>query len=213
MRKVTLIIAEDHPLVRQGIRGMLENQPNFHVVGEADNGIEALRLIEQLSPDVFIADVVMPGMTGIEVLRHSRRLNPQPRAVFLSLYDNEVYVWSALRNGASAYILKHSAAEHLVPAIRAALEGRQYLFPNLSETGLLRVNDMAGTATGKPTVELTDRERNVLNLLADGLEAPQIATRFSMQTEETNAVVNDLVQRFGLENRHDLVVMAQKRAF
>lgn len=213
MRKTTLIIAEDHPLVRRGIRGMLESQPDFHVVGEADNGIEALRLIEQLSPDVFIADVVMPGMTGIEVLRHSRRLNPQPRAVFLSLYDNEVYVWSALRNGASAYILKHSAADHLVPAIRAALEGRQYLFPNLSETGLLRVNDMAGTATGKPTVELTDRERNVLNLLADGLEAPQIATRFSMQTEETNEVVNDLVRRFGFETRHDLVVMAQKRAF
>ena len=92
MSKVTVIIAEDHPLVRRGIRGILESQPDLEVIGEADNGIEALRLIEQLSPDIFIADVVMPGMTGIEVLRHTRRLSPQPRAVFLSLYDNEVYI-------------------------------------------------------------------------------------------------------------------------
>jgi len=104
MKKVTVVIAEDHPLVRRGIRGMIESQADLEVVGEADNGIEALRMIEDLVPDVFVVDVVMPGMTGIEVLRHTQRLNPRPRAVFLSLYDNDVYVSSALRNGASAYI-------------------------------------------------------------------------------------------------------------
>ena len=129
MKKTTVVIAEDHPLVRRGIRGIIESQPDFRVIGEADNGIEALRVIEKIMPDLFVADVVMPGMTGIEVLQHSRRLNPRPKAVFLSLYDNEVYVWSAMRNGASAYILKHSAAEHLISAMRSAMAGEQYVFP------------------------------------------------------------------------------------
>lgn len=213
MSKVTVIIAEDHPLVRRGIRGILESQPDLEVIGEADNGIEALRLIEQLSPDIFIADVVMPGMTGIEVLRHTRRLSPQPRAVFLSLYDNEVYIWSAIRNGASGYILKHSAAEHLVPAIRAALMGEQYIFPSLPDASMLRVQDMA---TGTPThrhVELTDRERSIMHMLADGFQPPQIASRFSMATDETQQTVNELIGKFGTESQHDLVLLAQKRAF
>ena len=213
MRKVTLIIAEDHPLVRRGIRGMLESQPDFEVIGEADNGIEALRLIEQLSPDIFIADVVMPGMTGIEVLRHTRRLNPQPRAVFLSLYDNEVYIWSALRNGASGYLLKHSAADHLIPAIRAALAGETYVYPRLSDTSMLRVEELVGQLPHDHGVALSERERDILHMLADGFEAPQIATRFHLPIDETKTTVGDLMRKFGAETRRDLVRMAQKRAF
>jgi len=213
MRKVTLIIAEDHPLVRRGIRGMLESQPDFEVIGEADNGIEALGLIEQLSPDVVIADVVMPGMTGIEVLRHTRRLNPAPRAVFLSLYDNEVYIWSALRDGASGYILKHSAADHLVPAVRAALAGEQYVFPKLTDTSMLRVEDLAGHAPRDRGVALSDRERDIMNMLADGFETPQIATRYALPVADTRTAVGELMRKFGAETRRDLVRMAQKRAF
>ncbi|MBL6765002.1 MAG: response regulator transcription factor [Verrucomicrobiae bacterium] len=213
MRKVTLIIAEDHPLVRRGIRGLLESQADFEVIGEADNGIEALRLIEELSPDIFISDVVMPGMTGIEVLRHTRRLNPQPRAVFMSLYDNEVYIWSALRNGANAYILKHSAADHLVPAVRSALADEQYVFPNLSDSSMLRVEDMTAIAPTSRGVTLSDRERNVLNMLADGFQSPQISSRFNMETGDTDRLLGELMKKFGAESRRDLVRLAQKRAF
>jgi len=213
MRKVTIVIAEDHPLVRRGIRGMIESQPDLEVVGEADNGIEALRLIEELLPDVFVADVAMPGMTGIEVLRHTQRLNPRPRAVFLSLYDNEVYVWSALRNGAMAYIMKHSAADHLVPAIRAAMEGRQYMYPQLSNTSMLRVEDLASHSRVEPSVELTEQERCVLHMLADGFENPQISTRFNLEKEKVDALLDGLMKKFHAESRRDLVRLAQKRAF
>jgi DNA-binding NarL/FixJ family response regulator len=213
MRKITLVIAEDHPLVRRGIRGLLESQPDFAVIGEADNGIEALRLIEELSPDVFVADVVMPGMTGIEVLRHTRRLNPLPRAVFLSLYDNEAYIWSALRNGAHAYLLKHSAADHLVRAVRAAVAGEQYVFPGLSDSSMLRREDLAAPAVPARGVSLTDRERNIMHMLADGFEPPQIAGRFALEGDEAQTIVNGLMQKFGAESRRDLVRLAQKRSF
>lgn len=213
MKKITVVIAEDHPLVRRGIRGMIESQTDLEVVGEADNGIEALRMIEELLPDIFVVDVVMPGMTGIEVLRHTRRLNPRPRAVFLSLYDNDAYVGSALRNGASAYIVKHSAADHLVPAIRAAMEGRQYTHPLLADAALTRINEMGAPITDDKAFDLSDQERSVMHMLADGFQDPQIGSRFNLEPEATQEMVGGLMKKFAAETRRDLVRMAQKRAF
>ncbi len=213
MKKTTVVIAEDHPLVRRGIRGIIESQPDFRVIGEADNGIEALRVIEKIMPDLFVADVVMPGMTGIEVLQHSRRLNPRPKAVFLSLYDNEVYVWSAMRNGASAYILKHSAAEHLISAMRSAMAGEQYVFPNVSDSTVMRVNELAAHSGPSAGVELSDRERNVMHMLADGFANTQIGSRFEIAAQDAQQLVGGLMKKFGAETRGDLVRLAQKRAF
>lgn len=213
MKKATVVIAEDHPLVRRGIRGMIESQPDFRVIGEADNGIEALRVIEQTMPDLFVADVVMPGMTGIEVLQHCQRLNPRPKTVFLSLYDNEIYVWSAMRNGASAYILKHSAAEHLVPAMRSAMAGEEYIFPHVSDSTVMRVDSLAAHSDSGAGVELTDRERNVMHMLADGFANTQISSRFEIPSEDALQLVGGLMKKFGAETRSDLVRMAQKRAF
>jgi two-component system, NarL family, response regulator NreC len=213
MRKVTIVIAEDHPLVRRGIRGMIESQADFEVVGEADNGIEALGLIEKLLPDVFVADVAMPGMTGIEVLRHTQRLNPRPRAVFLSLYDSEAYIWSALRNGAMAYILKHSAADQLVPAIRSAMAGKQYMFPQVSNTAMLRIEDLASNPHVERQIELSDRERSVLHMLADGFQDPQIGSRYNIAAGDTENLVGGLMKKFQIETRRELVRLAQKRSF
>lgn len=192
---------------------MIESQSDFRVVGEADNGIEALRVIEQTMPDVFVSDVVMPGMTGIEVLQHCQRLNPRPKAVFLSLYDNEVYVWSAMRNGASAYILKHSAAEHLLPALRAAVAGEEYVFPKVSDSTVMRVDELATHQYASSNIELSDRERNVMHMLADGFANTQISSRFEMPSDDAQKLVGGLMQKFGAETRNDLVRMAQKRAF
>ncbi|MGB0581712.1 MAG: response regulator [Limisphaerales bacterium] len=209
MKKVTVVIAEDHPLVRRGIRGMIESQTDIEVIGESDNGIEALRMIEDLVPDVFVVDVVMPGMTGIEVLRHTQRLIPRPRAIFLSLYDNDVYVWSALRNGASAYIMKHSAADHLVPAIRSAMEGKQYTHPPITDTAYMRVDEMGHEEQTKS--DLSDQERTAMHMLADGFQDPQIGSRFKLENSATQELVSGLMQKFEAETRRDLVRTAQKR--
>jgi len=173
---------------------MIESQPDFRVVGEADNGIEALRVIEQTMPDVFVSDVVMPGMTGIEVLQHCQRLNPMPKAVFLSLYDNEVYVWSAMRNGASAYILKHSVAEHLISALRAAVSGKQYIFPKVSDSTVMRVDELATHQPAASAIELSDRERNVMHLLVDGFANTQISSRFEMPSADAQELVGGLMR-------------------
>ena len=192
---------------------MVESQRDFEVIGEADNGIEALRLIEELMPDIFVTDVAMPGMTGIEVLRHTQRLNPRPRAVFLSLYDSEVYIWSALRNGAMAYIMKHSVADHLVPAIRSAMAGKQYMFPQVSNPAMLRVENLAAHPQVMQSVDLTERERGVLHMLADGFQDPQIGSRFNIEARDTQALVGDLMKKYQTETRRDLVRLAQKRTF
>lgn len=213
MRKVTIVIAEDHPLVRRGIRGMIESQADFEVVGEADNGIEALRLIEELMPDIFVADVAMPGMTGIEALRHTHRLNPRPRAVFLSLYDNEVYVGSAMRNGAMAYIMKHSAADHLVPAIRSAMEGRQYMYPQLANSSMMPVDDLTLRPPVEKHVDLSDQERSMMHMLADGFQDPQIGSRFNLEANKTGELLAGLMKKFQAASRRELVRTAQKRAF
>jgi two-component system, NarL family, response regulator NreC len=192
---------------------MLESQPDFKVIGEADNGIEALRLVEQIMPDVFVSDVVMPGMTGIEVQRMIQRLNPRPRTIFLSLHDNQVYVGSAKRNGALGYVLKHSVADHLVPAVRAALKGESYTFPELSAPALVPIQNFAKSGTRHAVSEISDRERNILAMMADGFENPQISSRFAIEQADMQKTVATLMEKFGAVTRKDLVRMAQGRSY
>ncbi|NDB76062.1 MAG: DNA-binding response regulator [Verrucomicrobia bacterium] len=124
MKKTSILIVEDHPLVRRGIRGLLQVQPDFRVVGEAANGLEALHMIEQLQPEVVITDIVMPMVGGLDLLRELSVQTPRPVLIVLSLFDEPRYVQEATDCGAAAYVLKQSAPTYLVTAIRDALAGR-----------------------------------------------------------------------------------------
>ena len=136
MSRTTIVLADDHVVVRQGLRALLEAAPDFAIVGEAADGLEVPDLVERLKADVLVLDLMLPGLTGLEVTRQVRQRSPQTRIVILSMYANEAYVLEALRNGAAAYILKEASGADFVHAIREVMAGRRYLSPPLSESAI-----------------------------------------------------------------------------
>ena len=133
---IKIVLADDHTVVRQGLRALLEAETDFSVVGEASDGLEALRLVDQLNPNVLVLDLMMPGLNGLEVTRQLSKHASHPRIVVLSMYSNEAYVLEALGNGASAYVLKDSSSADLVHAVREVALGRRYLSPPLSDRAI-----------------------------------------------------------------------------
>ena len=133
---INIVLADDHHVVRQGLRALLVAEPDFKVVGEASDGLEAVRLVDSVKPDVLVVDLMMAGLNGLEVTRQVSRLSPKTRIVILSMYGNEAYVLEALRAGAKAYVLKESTTGELVLAIRQAAAGHRYLSLPLSENAL-----------------------------------------------------------------------------
>jgi len=123
MRKTAIVLADDHHVVRQGLRGFLEAEPDFSIAGEAADGLQAVDLVDRVKPDVLVIDLMMPGLSGLEVTRQVRQRSPRTHIVILSMYSNEAYVLEALRNGAAAYVLKDSTAADLVHAVREVVAG------------------------------------------------------------------------------------------
>jgi two-component system, NarL family, response regulator NreC len=207
----TIVLAEDHHVVREGIRALLEKQRDFTVVGETSDGLEVAGLVERTSADVLVVDLVMPGLGGLDVAREVTRRSPKTRIVILSMHSGEAFVLQALRNGAAGYVLKESTGAELVQAIRQVLEGRPFLSPPLSEKAI--ESYVAKSRMGDVDIYemLTTREREVLHLAAEGLSNPAIGERLgiSPRTAETHRA--HVMQKLGLRNRADLVVYALKR--
>lgn len=201
-----IIVADDHAIVREGLVPLIAAQPGLTVVGEADNGLDALRMIERLKPDIAIVDIVMPELGGIDVARQARDLSPDTRVIILSAYSEERYVLAALRAGVRAYVLKEARPRDLVTAITEVAAGRRYLSPPLLEAALDAYVAKARRArTGDPTEHLTAREREVLDLTAQGETAGQVARALgiSARTAETHRA--NLMRKLGVRNRSDLV--------
>ncbi len=211
MSSTTLVLADDHPVVRQGLRAVLEAEPSFSVVGEVADGLEVLPLVERLRPDVLIVDVMMPGLSGLEVTRQVRQRSPGTRVLVLSMYANEIYVLEALRNGASGYVLKGASAADLVEAVRVAAAGRRYLSPPLSERGLEAYAERARAGTLDLYETLTTREREVLHLAAEGYSNPKIATRLGISTRTAETHRAHIMRKLGLQSQTDLVRYAVRR--
>src|SRR4051794_37051068 len=187
---VTVVIADDHPIVRKGLRAVLDAEPDFTVIGEAEDGIKALEVAERLKPDVLVADVMMPGLNGLEVARQVVQRMPHTRVVMLSMHDNEPYVLEALRNGASGYVIKATSTEHIAEALREVMSGHRYLSPPITERAIqFYIEQTSQSAQVLDRYDmLTNREREVFHLAAEGLSNPEIGERLhiSPRTAETH---------------------------
>ena len=208
---VTILIADDHDVVRLGLRRLLEAESDLAVVGEVADGLQAVAEVERLRPDVLILDLMMPGLNGVEVIRQLSKRVPATRIVVLSMHANEAYVVEALRNGASAYVLKGSAGVDVVEAVRAALNGEQFLSPPLSGGAIQAYIEKAKRSAADAYDSLTTREREVLQLGAQGRTNAEIAERLciSRRTVETHRANG--FQKLGLRNQTDLVRFALRR--
>jgi DNA-binding NarL/FixJ family response regulator len=207
----TILLADDHHLVRQGLRTLLEAEPDFHIVGEAGDGLEAIRLVEQHRPEVLVLDLIMPGLNGLEVARRVRRRSPQTRIVVLSMYYNEAYVLEALEAGATAYVLKQLPVDELVHAIGEATAGRRYLSPPLSELAIAAYTAKLRSGTADLYATLTPREREVLQLVAEGYSNAEIAARLVLSPRTVERHRSNVMDKLGLHSRADLVRYAVQR--
>ena len=200
----TILLADDHPVVRQGLRLLLETEPGFTVVGETGDGLEVVDLVERLRPDVLVLDLMLPGLGGLEVTRRVHVQSPKTRIVILSMHGNVAYVAEALESGAAAYVLKRSTAGELVGAIRAALEGRQYLSAPVSTEVVQQHRRQAGRALD-PYDTLTRREREVLQLVAEGHTSAEIAARLGISPRTIEMHRRNLVRKLDLSGQAALV--------
>jgi DNA-binding NarL/FixJ family response regulator len=210
-RPIAIVLADDHQVVRQALRVLLEREPGFAVVGETSDGLAVASLVEQLHPDVLVLDVVMPGLGGLDAAREVARRSPKTRVVMLSMHSSEAFVLQALRNGAAAYVLKEASGEELVRAIHRVMTGERYLSPPLSERAIESYVRRAQGAEVDIYETLTPREREVLHLTAEGLSNPEIGVRLgiSPRTAETHRA--HLMEKLALRNRAELVAYAVRR--
>lgn len=207
-----VLLADDHGIVRRGLKTLLESAPGVNVVGEAADGLEAVRLCEQLKPEVLIVDVGMPALNGIEVATRALHSQPGLRVVILSMHSDEAYIIRALAAGASAYLLKEATDEDLLPALKAVTEGRRFFSPAISslvageyirqlqERGLHDSYDL-----------LTDREKDVLHLLAEGRSNKEVAALLDVSVSTIETHRGNLMQKLGLHNTADIVLYAVRK--
>jgi len=207
----TILLADDHRIVRQGLRALLEAEADFSLVGETGDGLEAIKLAERLQPDVIVLDLMMPGINGLEATRQISDNCPQTRVVILSMHADEAYVLEALRNGASGYVLKDSSADDLVRAVREVEAGRRYLSPPLSERAIEAYTRKAQETSLDPYEKLTNREREVLHLAAEGHSSTEIAERLSISSRTVETHRANMMRKLELRSQTDLIRYALKR--
>ncbi len=211
MSRTTIMLADDHPVVRQGLRALLEAEQDFTVVGEAADGLEVAGLVERLRPNVLVLDLMLPGLGGIEVTRQICHRFPQTRVVILSMYANEAYVLEVLRNGAVGYVIKEASAAQLVQAVREVSAGRRYLSPPLSENAIQAYIQKAQTIPLDLYETLTTREREVLHLAATGNSNIETADQLGISSRTAETHRANLMRKLGLHNQTELIRYAMRR--
>ena len=207
-----VLLADDHGIVRRGLRSLLETEPGLTIAAEAADGLEALRLCEEHKPDLLIVDVGMPKLNGIDVAARAQKLERAPKVIILSMHSDESYIIRALGAGARAYLLKDATDEDLLPAVRAVAAGKPYFSPAV--TAVL-VEDYVRRLQSRGLTDsyhlLTDREKEVLQLLAEGRSNKEVATvlDLSLSTVETHRA--NLMQKLNLHNTAEVVLYAVRK--
>ncbi|MGA2131270.1 MAG: response regulator transcription factor [Bryobacteraceae bacterium] len=212
MTPVRILLADDHTVMRNGLRLLLERQANLQVVGEASDGRQAVALIEKTNPDVVIMDIAMPNLNGIEATRQIVNQNPRTAVAILSMHSDESYVIRALKAGARAYLLKDSAEADLLAAVRALTEGKSFFSPAISRILVEDYMRQLQSRGAEDTYELlTNREREILQLLAEGRTNKEVANmlNLSLYTVETHRT--HILQKLNLHSVPELILYAVRK--
>ncbi len=202
---VTILLADDHAILRQGLRALLEAQPDLKVVGEASDGIEAVQRVKDLRPQIVILDIMMPGLNGLEVTRQIHTLS---KVIILSMYANEAYVAEALQNGASGFVLKDESATELIKAIRAIMGQGKYLSHPFSEESIQRYIDKVRTSGSDAFGSLTDRERQVFQLVVEGATSAAIASKLKISPRTVELHRAHILHKLDIHSQTELVRFA-----
>jgi len=205
--KITVLLVDDHAVVRQGVRTFLETQADLLVVGEAGSGEKAVLLAAQHVPDVVLMDLIMPDMDGVEATRHVKRVSPRSQIVILTSYHEDEHIFPALKAGALSYVLKDLSAEELAEAVRKAAAGEAVLHPRVAARV---IKELQGPRADKvnPFTELSERELEVLKLIADGMSNAEMAAKLVLSEKTIKGHVSNILSKLHLVDRTQAAVYA-----
>lgn len=208
---VTVLLADDHPIVRQGLRHLLEEEQNVRIIGEASDGLQAVQLTEKFKPRVLVVDIMMPGLNGLEVLKQVKERSPNTCCIVLSMQSADVYVVEALKSGAMGYVLKETGPSELLNAVQQVIQGQRYLSPRISERLIDVLLQSAEKAAADPFQTLTNREREVLQMAAEGMSSAEIARRLSISPRTAELHRGKMMNKLGLHSQSELIRYALRR--
>jgi len=210
-RPIRVVVCDDHTILREGVRVLLESQPDMVVVGEASDGEEAVTVVDQLRPDVVLMDIAMPRVDGLEATRRIRDRHPDIRVLILSMHEDEEYVFPILEAGAGGYVPKKTASTDLVNAIRTVARGESFLYPSVAKKVVEEYLRRKERPAPDPYDGLTPREIEVLTLIAEGLTNQEIADRLFVSVKTVQAHRSNILQKLGVHDRVDLVKYAIRK--
>ena len=208
---IRILLADDHQIMRDGLRAILASEESFEIVGEADNGREAVTLARTLVPDVIIMDIGMPDLNGVEATRQVKAENPGVKVIALSMYADRGYVLGILEAGASGYVLKAGAYDELQRAVKAVTQGRDYLSPDITQMVIdaqVRAPSQRGTST---RADLGPREREIVQLLAEGHTSPEIARRLHISTRTVETHRRNIMSKLDLHSVAEITKYAIRK--
>ncbi len=209
MDKIKVLVVDDHAIMRDGIRALLNLHDDIEIVGEASEGNEAIQKAQELAPDVIVMDIAMPRMDGLEATRRITKQNPKAKVLMLTQHDNREYILSAIRAGSAGYIPKRALGSELVSAIRAIYRGDSFLYPSAA-TALID-DYRQQTQTADAYDQLTPREREILKLIAEGHTSREIAEKLFISLKTVMGHRTKIMEKLGLRNRTELIKYAMRK--
>lgn len=212
MKKIRVLVVDDHTLFRQGIVGLLASQPDVEIVGQAGNGREGIEAALAAAPDVVLMDIAMPGISGLDATRELKARAPDVEVLILTMHEREDYLFEALRAGASGYVLKGADVQDLLTALRSAVRGEVYLLPSMTKRLVADYLRRARSGQDRQTYDgLTDREREILRLIAQGKTTNEIAAELVLSPHTVQSHRDHIMDKLGLHSKAALIKYALSR--
>ncbi|UCE56465.1 MAG: response regulator transcription factor [Desulfobacterales bacterium] len=208
-RTINIFLADDHTIVRQGLAKLIEAEPNFKVIGEAQNGRQAVRKVERLNPDIVIMDIAMPLLNGIEATRQIKKLSPQTKVIILSMHSHDRYISELISLGASGYLLKDSTGAEIIKAISAAMKGDVYLSPSISRRVVEDYLTLKKTSSREDLyTKLSNREREVFQMIAEGHSTKEISDILCVSPSTVKTHRANIMEKLQIDNISQLIQFA-----